>query len=137
MADVFSPEVRASIMSKVRSKGNVSTEKRLISLLRRHRIKGWRRNYRLLGSPDFVWPAKKIALFVDGCFWHGCPIHSSIPTTNRDYWETKLKRNRERDVAVNQALSDIGWQVIRLWECDLARKREAATMTRLAGVLSG
>ncbi|MDN3354622.1 very short patch repair endonuclease [Actinomadura sp. DC4] len=66
--------------------------------------------------PDIVFTAKKIAVFVDGCFWHVCPEHGRQPTTNEWYWTPKLRRNMERDRAADAALTASGWQVVRLWE---------------------
>lgn len=66
--------------------------------------------------PDIVFTARKIAIFVDGCFWHVCPEHGRQPTTNEWYWTPKLRRNMERDRAADAALQDAGWQVVRLWE---------------------
>ena len=66
--------------------------------------------------PDLVFAGPKVAVFVDGCFWHSCPTHSNTPSTNRDYWEPKLRRNRERDRLVTDALTAEGWTVIRVWE---------------------
>jgi DNA mismatch endonuclease (patch repair protein) len=66
--------------------------------------------------PDVVFTARKVAVFIDGCFWHVCPEHGRQPTTNEWYWTPKLRRNMERDQKVNAALADAGWQVIRLWE---------------------
>src|SRR5690554_3639957 len=78
MVDVFSKEKRSKIMSHVRSKGNLATEEKLTKLFRENGIKGWRRNYRLFGSPDFVFPKERIAVFVDGEFWHGHPTRAKI-----------------------------------------------------------
>ncbi len=66
--------------------------------------------------PDIVFTARKVAVFVDGCFWHVCPDHGRQPTTNEWYWAPKLRRNIERDLAANDALAEAGWQVVRLWE---------------------
>ena len=71
MADTFTDEERSKIMWQVKSGGNKSTELKLINLFKGYRIKGWRRNYKIYGKPDFVSPKKKVAIFVDGCFWHG------------------------------------------------------------------
>lgn len=65
---------------------------------------------------DIVFSKAKVAVFVDGCFWHGCPKHFIMPKTNTDYWSTKISRNSERDTAVNRKLKDAGWTVIRVWE---------------------
>lgn len=66
--------------------------------------------------PDIVFTARKVAVFVDGCFWHVCPDHGRQPTTNEWYWTPKLRRNMERDLAANEALHAAGWRVVRLWE---------------------
>ena len=66
--------------------------------------------------PDIVFTRKRLAIFVDGCFWHGCPVHFRLPSTNAPYWQGKIERNMLRDKRVNAALADGGWRVIRLWE---------------------
>nr|WP_307784667.1 very short patch repair endonuclease [Sphaerisporangium siamense] len=66
--------------------------------------------------PDIVFTARKVAVFVDGCFWHVCPLHGRQPTTNEWYWAPKLRRNVERDRTVNAALEGAGWRIVRLWE---------------------
>lgn len=123
MADVFSKEKRSEIMSRVRSKGNKATEKKLASLFRENGIKGWRRNYRLFGSPDFVFPKKKVAVFVDGEFWHGHPTLGQIPKTNTEFWRNKIERNKARDALVNETLKEKGWKVIRIWQHELKDKK--------------
>jgi DNA mismatch endonuclease (patch repair protein) len=77
--------------------------------------------------PDFVFPKSRTAVFVDGCFWHGCPKHATQPASNRAFWKKKLARNRVRDVLVNRTLRAQGWRVLRIWEHDLHRatKRSA------------
>jgi DNA mismatch endonuclease (patch repair protein) len=82
----------------------------------------YRKDYRLdlAGGvrvrPDIVFTARRVAVFVDGCFWHCCPEHGTQPTANTWYWEPKLRRNVERDRAADAALSEAGWTVVRLWE---------------------
>ena len=68
---------------------------------------------------DVAFPGKKVALFVDGCFWHGCPLHGTYPTANADWWAEKIAANRRRDVETTEHLRGLGWQVLRLWEHDL------------------
>jgi DNA mismatch endonuclease (patch repair protein) len=104
MADVFSPSQRSEVMSRIRGKGNKTTELALAKAFRRVGIKGWRRHVcvklalgpivakregraHLLVRPDFVFKRERIAVFVDGCFWHRCPLHSKIPESNREFWE--------------------------------------------------
>lgn len=135
MSDIYSRQKRSEIMSRVRGKGNKSTELRLIALFREHQIKGWRRNYPLLGKPDFAFPRERLAVFVDGCFWHGCPRHGSLPSANRGFWEKKLNRNKERDREVNRALRAKGWRVLRLWQHELAKKGEGRAIARVKRAL--
>lgn len=66
--------------------------------------------------PDIVFTKKRVAVFVDGCFWHSCPAHGADPRANQDYWVPKLQRNRERDAVQTQALEEAGWTVLRLWD---------------------
>jgi G:T-mismatch repair DNA endonuclease (very short patch repair protein) len=73
-----------------------------------------------------------VALFVDGCFWHGCPKHATMPANNRTFWRAKFTRNAQRDRDVTRALRKAGWRVMRVWECALARRRESATARRIA-----
>jgi DNA mismatch endonuclease, patch repair protein len=96
MVDVFSPKKRSEVMSKIRSSGNRSTEERLATLFRRHHVSGWRRNWDIFGKPDFVFPSQRVAIFVDGCFWHSCPqpSHCKIPATRTEWWVTKLERTK-------------------------------------------
>jgi DNA mismatch endonuclease (patch repair protein) len=131
MADIFSKEKRSATMARVRSLDNRSTERRLIAIFRANRISGWRRNSKLFGRPDFVFPRDRIALFVDGDFWHGHPVLFRLPRQNQDYWRNKITRNRERDRLVNRTLRSAGWRVLRIWEHQLTIKREARVVARL------
>lgn len=81
--------------------------------------------------PDFVFPDRRIAVFVDGCFWHGCPEHAVKPRTRAAFWRRKLATNRERDRRVNRELRRAGWRVLRIWEHELTQKREARLKARL------
>lgn len=135
MADVFTPAKRSAVMSLIRSRGNRDTELRMIALFRAHGLTGWRRAAALPGKPDFVFRAAKLALFVDGCFWHGCPRHGRVPDSRREYWLPKLARNKARDRAVTCTLRAAGWRVLRVWECALSAKRQAATLRRIARAL--
>lgn len=119
MADIFSKQQRSAVMAAVRSKGNKATELKLILILREHGIKGWRRQHRGVGKPDFVFPKYKLAIFVDGCFWHGCRRHFRMPQENRKYWKNKILRNSQRDRATTRFLRRGGWRVVRLWEHSL------------------
>jgi DNA mismatch endonuclease (patch repair protein) len=119
MPDVFTKEKRSQVMSLIRGKGNKDTELFMIGILRSGRISGWRRNVKILGKPDFVFLKQKIALFVDGCFWHGCPDHSNLPRNNRPFWKKKLQQNKDRDRLVSRELRKMGWKVVRVWEHEL------------------
>lgn len=119
MPDVFTKQKRSEVMSRIKGKENKDTELVMIQILRENHIAGWRRNQTLLGKPDFVFPKLKIALFVDGCFWHGCPKHSNIPRNNREFWANKLQKNKDRDRFVSRELKKEGWKVVRVWEHEL------------------
>ena len=116
VSDVFSRAKRSEVMRRIRSSHNRSTELALIRSLRKARIHGWRRRYPLKGRPDFVFPKHRLALFVDGCFWHGCPRCYQRPKSHRKYWDDKRARNRHHDSAIARLLRRRGWQVMRLWE---------------------
>lgn len=135
MADIVLRGKRSEIMAAVRSHGNRATELRLVALLRNNGITGWRRNQRLTGKPDFLFRKQRLALFVDGCFWHCCPLHATRPATNRAFWRKKLARNKARDLLVNRTLRKAGWRVLRIWEHELTRKREARLVRRIKGFL--
>ncbi|MEY4940324.1 MAG: hypothetical protein RIQ93_2059 [Verrucomicrobiota bacterium] len=106
-------------MAAVRSTRNQSTELRLMALLRGLGITGWRRGSLLPGRPDFVFPATRVAIFVDGCFWHGCATHCRLPASNREYWASKVAANRCRDRRNARTLRQLGWRVLRVWEHEL------------------
>lgn len=114
MTDVLTQSQRSYCMSRIKGK-DTSPEMILRSAL-------WARGYRyrlkysLPGKPDIVFPKQRIAIFIDGCFWHKCPIHFQYPATRVDFWRKKIGGNLERDKKVNQMLGDIGWTVKRYWE---------------------
>ena len=142
MADVFTKAKRSAVMSRIRGHGNKDTELALIKLFRQHGITGWRRNQKVFGKPDFLFRRNRLALFVDGCFWHGCPKHCKIPTGNRVFWEKKFAANKTRDRRVNRELRKLGWRVIRIWEHDLSQSADAcirriAMTARVRHVSSG
>jgi len=117
--DIFSKEKRSDIMSKVKSSGNRSTEQRFILRMREFGITGWRRKFPLIGKPDFVFPKQRVAVFIDGCYWHACTVHGHVPATNKKFWREKFARNTARDRKVNRELKKSGWVVVRFWEHDL------------------
>jgi DNA mismatch endonuclease (patch repair protein) len=113
-------------MSRIRGSGNRSTELALIRIFREYGIKGWRRKQPLFGKPDFVFPESRIAVFVDGCFWHGCPRHGNMPKNNREFWKKKIGANMKRDQRVNRILRSQGWSVQRIWEHDIRNPEKCA-----------
>ncbi len=148
MADVFTKAKRSEVMSRIRSRGNRDTELALARLLRVNHITGWRRHplvrvasgkcqvtlkarasvlspvtrhLSLTVRPDFVFLKSRTAIFVDGCFWHGCPKHATKPANNRAFWKKKLAGNKKRDALVTRTLRRAGWRVVRIWEHELQR----------------
>lgn len=121
---------RSRMLAAVRSKGNRSTEARMRMLIRATRLHGWRRHLPLPGRPDFAWPGKNVALFVDGCFWHGCPDCYIAPRNNADFWSKKVVENRRRDRRVASQLRRQGWSVVRVWECKIDRPGTLARLRR-------
>ena len=114
MADIFSKKKRSEIMSRIRGK-NTKPE-----LLLKKQLKGFTYHPKnLFGSPDFINYQKKTVIFVDGCFWHGCPIHYRTPKSNREYWIPKIERNIIRSREVSLAYKLAGWKVLRIWEHEL------------------
>ncbi len=85
--------------------------------------------------PDFVFSKARLAVFVDGCFWHGCPKHGTQPVGNRAFWRNKLARNKARDRIVNRTLRQHGWTVLRIWQHELSRKGETRLLRRIHRVL--
>lgn len=119
MADVMTPEQRSRCMSRVKSK-NTKPEMRLRKALWAEGLR-YRLRYKLPGKPDLVFVSIRLAVFVDGCFWHGCPDHATKPKTNEGFWTTKLRENVERDQRVNWQLRGMGWNVLRLWQHDVEK----------------
>lgn len=119
-------------MSHIKGKDNKATELALILILRKHHISGWRRNQKIFGKPDFVFPKQKIALFVDGCFWHGCPKHFIMPDNNKAFWEKKLTGNKRRDKHVTRTLEQLQWKVVRIWEHELSNSNRVAKRILIA-----
>ena len=116
MSDVLLPEVRSHLMARVRHKGTgpeLILRKALWAAGLRYRLNSKKR---LPGSPDILFPGARVTVFVDGCFWHGCPEHGTQPKTRPDFWAQKIARNRERDAEVDLKLTEMGWRVVRIWE---------------------
>jgi len=135
MPDVFTKAKRSSVMSRIRGAGNKDTELALMQLFRQHGITGWRRRQKVFGKPDFIFRGSMVAVFVDGCFWHGCREHCQIPAGHRAFWKKKFTANQARDRRVNRELRKTGWRVVRIWEHDLAKRGEACAR-RIQSALS-
>ena len=134
MKDPLTPEERSAHMAKVRSEGNQSTEMKVLSVFEANELTGWVRHPReIIGRPDFFFPQQRIALFVDGCFWHGCPKCGRIPKTRSDYWLAKIESNRRRDRSVTQELLSGGYAVMRVWEHELREQTWFDRLTHISG----
>jgi DNA mismatch endonuclease, patch repair protein len=119
MTDWLSREQRSRNMASIKSKGNRTTERAFLQVLREAQISGWRRHLNLPGKPDFVFRSKLLAVFIDGCFWHGCPKCYRMPEDNRPYWKEKILSNRRRDRRRTRELRSRNWRVLRVWEHSL------------------
>lgn len=136
MSDVFSKEERSEIMRSVKSRNTKSTELAMVKLFKDNNITGWRRTYSVKDHPDFVFLDKRIAIFVDGCFWHGHDCRNTRPADHAEYWQKKRERNIQRDKETTERFQKRGWTVIRVWECELKKKNLTATAQRLLSALN-
>lgn len=137
MPDVFTEAKRSAVMALIRGSGNRDTELRLITLLREAQITGWRRKAPVFGKPDFVFPKQRVAVFVDGCSWHrhtGCRF-CYTPKSRAEFWLPKFERNMVRDRLVTRTLHKAGWRVVRIWECQLTRKKAVRAVSRIERAL--
>jgi DNA mismatch endonuclease (patch repair protein) len=137
MADVFSPAKRSAIMAAIKGKGTKTTEQAVRRLLRLHGIRGWRSHLKSIpGKPDFAFRKNKVALFIDGCFWHGCQKcrRNLRPATNSAFWSTKFAANKKRDRVVGSLLRKQGWRAIRFWEHEV-RKTPDLVLKKIKALL--
>jgi DNA mismatch endonuclease (patch repair protein) len=119
--DRVTKETRSKVMSTIRSK-NTRLEEALVSILNSAGIKEFTRYAQgLPGTPDIAFTQEKVAIFLDSCFWHGCPKHLRRPSSNTVYWEAKIEKNIKRDRHQRTALRRLGWSVIRVWEHELKK----------------
>jgi DNA mismatch endonuclease, patch repair protein len=125
MTDVLTKEQRKLNMSRIRGK-NTGPEIKLRKLLYAEGFRGYRIHYDLPGKPDIVFTKKKIAIFIDGCFWHKCPICFQEPATRKEFWMKKIRSNVERDNTNTCLLREEGWTVIRIWEHEIRKNTESA-----------
>lgn len=130
MPDRLTVEQRSRNMARIKAQGNRSTELAFIRLCKGHHIRGWRRSPSLPGKPDFVFLRQRVVVFVDGCFWHGCPRCYVPPASHKQFWREKLLRNRRRDRKINRLLRRTGWKVMRIWEHLLENSKLHPRVTR-------
>jgi DNA mismatch endonuclease (patch repair protein) len=119
-------------MAQIKSRGNASTERKAIAALERAAIAGWVLHPEILGTPDFYFPGLRLAVFLDGCFWHGCPQCGHIPKTNVEYWTAKISRNQRRDKATRSELRKQGYRVLQVWEHELREEKKWITRLKRA-----
>ena len=155
MPDVFTKAKRSDVMSRIRSRGNKDTELALARLFRAEGITGWRRQQRIRCNvqrptpnaersklsvgrwkffsvvPDFVFPKLRLAVFVDGCFWHACRLHTTKPKGNVAFWRRKFATSKARDLLVNRTLRKAGWLVLRIWEHELRAQNRSRCVRRV------
>jgi DNA mismatch endonuclease (patch repair protein) len=135
MTDLFDPVQRSAVMRAVKSRDTapeLAVRRAAHALGLRFRLQ----RTDLPGKPDLVFPARRLALFVHGCFWHGhdCLRGARMPKTNRAYWESKIGRNVARDAAASAALKQLGWTPRTIWECET---RDPAKLSRRIARLTG
>ena len=119
MTDTWSSQKRSEVMARIR-KTDSSPERILRTYLRRASVR-YRTYGNLPGTPDIIIRASKLAVFVHGCFWHGCPHHYRTPQSNVKYWSAKLQRNRARDRTNARRIRALGWRTAVVWECQVNR----------------
>ena len=130
-------KVDSGRMRAVKGKGNRTTELAFRLTLVRAGIKGWKMHPKAVpGKPDFYFPAERVAVFTDGCFWHGCQRCGHVPKANNPFWAAKIHRNRERDAEKVAALAELGVRALRLWEHEL-KEDLSGCITRLRALLGG
>lgn len=124
-------------MAAVRSHGNTTTELPLGRLLWAAGLRGYRKHWKVPGKPDFAWPGRKIAVFVDGCFWHGCAKCKYLPRTNVAFWRNKIEANRARDKRVRRLLRNRGWTTLHFWEHQVKRTPDRVVLKIVAIMKDG
>jgi DNA mismatch endonuclease (patch repair protein) len=121
--DTFTQEERSRIMRAVKGK-DTTLEKKVCSALWRSGLRFRKHLSSLPGKPDIVFTRRRLAVFIDSCFWHGCSSHLRMPKSNLDYWKAKIERNKARDKATTQKLESDGWLVLRFWEHEVREDLE-------------
>ena len=135
-APIPKSEVTSKIMSKIRGK-HTQPELALRRSLRELGLVGYRLHWnKAPGRPDIAYPQRKVAIFVNGCFWHQCPYcRPPMPKSHVSFWKKKFQRNRERDVAKVRALKANGWKVLTCWECQI-KKDSRSCVRKVKSLLS-
>lgn len=119
MADRMTKEQRSKTMGAIRAQSKLEN---LFSKALWRRGLRFRKNVRKLrGTPDIAIQKYKVVIFVDSCFWHGCPVHFKRPKSNQEFWDAKIARNRERDKEVDAHYIGKGWHIRRIWEHEIRR----------------
>lgn len=132
---MFDETERSRIMRSVKSRNTRSTELAMIKLFKDNHITGWRHSYNVIGHPDFVFLDKRVAIFVDGCFWHGHDCRNTRPADHAEYWAKKRDRNMKHDKEVTERFESRGWTVLRIWECELKKKNLPTTTEKLLAAI--
>ena len=129
MSDNLKSKDRRKTMQAVKGKGT-RLEKRLFSMLAGMGLRGWRKNVdNIIGKPDIAFAGQRVAIFVDWCFWHGCPrCKRKLPKTNRQYWRRKIQRNIALAKSNNRRLRADGWTVIRFWEHEIGKATDTGKL---------
>lgn len=132
MTDSLTKAERSRLMARVRGTGNRSTEGVVEATLRSEKIWGWRKHPKnIIGNPDFYFELYKLAIFVDGCFWHACPKCGRIPKSNVEFWTAKIDQNRRRDNRTRRQMRILGYRVVRIWEHDVRGARWVGRVRRI------
>lgn len=135
-----SPKASSPVTTKVmkaNKRNNTKPELLVRKKLRKAGLTGYRLHWKVPGSPDIAWPGKKVAIFINGCFWHRCPhCKPSMPKSNVEYWSIKFELNQERDERKIRELEQAGWKVHVIWECQLKKKTIDQTFEGLLPILA-
>ena len=121
--DTFDKEKRSQIMRAIKSK-NTKLEQKVFKALRKRGLKFRTNVADLPGKPDIAIKKYKIVIFLDSCFWHGCPLHCRVPKTNTEYWQKKIEKNRKRDWLITETYKKNRWHILRVWEHELKENLE-------------
>ena len=125
MADVLTKKQRSYNMTRIKSK-NTGPELVLRKLLSKNKVRGYRIHSKIFGKPDLVFTKNRLVVFIDGCFWHKCPLCFVKPASRVEFWKEKITGNLKRDKEVNKFLLKNNWKVLRIWEHELKKNPEKA-----------